>query len=374
MNKSGWHEIREYAFTAGARFPEVVAAQWALESGWGAHESGKNNVFGIKGEGTLVSTQEWNGEKFIDIKDNFKDYESVEACVKDLVGKWYKDYKNFKGVNRASTREECARLLVTEQYATDPSYAQKLIGLMNQMNQQPSDAMKPSGASISLCDAAKYYKGLAHQEKAWKALEASLSQAQLVMFAALYRDSQDESSEADLNSLEGTPYFYQRDSKTGHGERMCQSSAIAMAIKYLEPTSIYDDDEYISFVFDYGDTVSASAHVEALRSLGIPARFRTDGTEQALIDLLNSNIPVPIGILHKGHITHVSGGGHWVTLIGYTDTDFIVHDPFGNLDLVAGFYKKTGPKDGCAVKYDRKNLMKRWLIASNCDGWYWDFS
>ena len=28
---------------AGAKFPEVAAAQWALESGWGEHTSGDNN-------------------------------------------------------------------------------------------------------------------------------------------------------------------------------------------------------------------------------------------------------------------------------------------------------------------------------------------
>jgi flagellum-specific peptidoglycan hydrolase FlgJ len=43
---------------------------------------------------------------------------------------WYKDYKGYKGVNRAKNREECARLLKQEGYATDPVYAQKLIKLM----------------------------------------------------------------------------------------------------------------------------------------------------------------------------------------------------------------------------------------------------
>jgi flagellum-specific peptidoglycan hydrolase FlgJ len=40
--------------------------------------------------------------------------------------------KRFKGVNRATTAEECARLLVTEGYATDPQYAEKLIRIMKE--------------------------------------------------------------------------------------------------------------------------------------------------------------------------------------------------------------------------------------------------
>jgi flagellum-specific peptidoglycan hydrolase FlgJ len=47
------------------------------------------------------------------------------------VTQWYKDYKGYKGVNRARTREECARLLKAEGYATDPVYSQKLIKIMN---------------------------------------------------------------------------------------------------------------------------------------------------------------------------------------------------------------------------------------------------
>ena len=55
-----WNGIRQAASDAGAKFPEVVAAQWALESGWGKHISGTHNYFGLKGKGgTVVDTQEY---------------------------------------------------------------------------------------------------------------------------------------------------------------------------------------------------------------------------------------------------------------------------------------------------------------------------
>jgi flagellum-specific peptidoglycan hydrolase FlgJ len=50
------------------------------------------------------------------------------------VTKWYKDYKGYKGVNRATTADECAQLLVKEGYATDPMYATKLINIMRSRN------------------------------------------------------------------------------------------------------------------------------------------------------------------------------------------------------------------------------------------------
>ncbi len=128
-----WDGVVVAAKLAGAKFPQVVAAQWALESGYGKHTSGKNNFFGIKGtegQGTLKRTTEFVGGMEIKTDAWFKDYPSLFECVQDLVNKWYGDYKNYRGVNRASSAEECARLLVVEKYATDPAYADKLIRLM----------------------------------------------------------------------------------------------------------------------------------------------------------------------------------------------------------------------------------------------------
>ena len=48
--------IVNMAKTGGAKFPELVAAQWALESGWGKTPSGKNNYFGIKATPSESST------------------------------------------------------------------------------------------------------------------------------------------------------------------------------------------------------------------------------------------------------------------------------------------------------------------------------
>ena len=125
-----WDGIYNCAKEAGAKFPEVVAAQWAVESGWGKYLSGKNNYFGIKGKGTVKTTQEHYGNGYVTIQDEFKDFATPLDCIKDLVDKWYKDYRTYKGVNRAKTPEECAMLLKAEGYATDPYYSSKLISIM----------------------------------------------------------------------------------------------------------------------------------------------------------------------------------------------------------------------------------------------------
>lgn len=140
-----WEGVLAAAKNAGAKFPECVAAQWALESGWGQHTSGKNNYFGLKGSGSTVDTQEFINGKWVTIKAGFIDFPDLYTCVTYLVERWYKDYNKFRGVNRAFSREECAKLLVTERYATDPEYSEKLIRIMNQKAEKKTpDLVKPT--------------------------------------------------------------------------------------------------------------------------------------------------------------------------------------------------------------------------------------
>ena len=133
---NSWGGILAAAKHAGAKFPECVAAQWALESGWGKHTSGHLNFFGLKSTGgesgkDCVTWEEFDGVN-VQIVDSFMNFDSIQECVDTLVTRWYKDYRGYKGVNRALSANECARLLVVEGYATDSQYAEKLIRIMEQ--------------------------------------------------------------------------------------------------------------------------------------------------------------------------------------------------------------------------------------------------
>ena len=169
------------------------------------------------------------------------------------------------------------------------------------------------------------------------------------------------------------PYYTQLDSEVwGQAERSCFSSSMAMALEYIDPDGIDgDDDWYLREVLKRGDTVSSTAQIETARALGYDVEFHMDGTEQDLLDQLDKGIPVPVGILHKGHVNKPTGGGHWICLIGYDDTHFYVNDPMGDLDLVGGGYPWSGRAEGDGLKYTRKNTLKRWLIdGSGADGWW----
>ena len=122
------------AAKSGAKYPQLVAAQWALESGWGKTPSGKNNYFGIKAgageQGTSKQTWEVYGGKEVNTSARFKDFDSPQGSVNELVNRWHKDYKGYTGVNNAPDAFSAADMLTSEGYATDPNYAKKLKQIM----------------------------------------------------------------------------------------------------------------------------------------------------------------------------------------------------------------------------------------------------
>jgi hypothetical protein len=165
-------------------------------------------------------------------------------------------------------------------------------------------------------------------------------------------------------------YFSQRDSTTGHSMRMCFSSACAMLLDTLKPGAIKganEDDQYLRTVFRYGDTTIAAAQVQALKHYGISAEFRQNLSWADLDAKLAKGIPVPIGILHHGHVSKPTGGGHWILIIGKKadGSAYYVHDPFGDLDLINGGYIATV---GRQLAYSVKNLGPRWRVGG-AGGW-----
>ena len=163
------------------------------------------------------------------------------------------------------------------------------------------------------------------------------------------------------------PYFSQRDNKQDP-YRTCFSSSCAMLLAALDPDAIEGDDEYIGEVYKYGDTTEASAQIQTLRHFGVEAKFVQNADWGTVESQLRKNIPVPLGILHKGPVSNPTGGGHWVCCVGITadKSKLWVHDPFGELDLISGGYVST---NGKYRLYSKKNLGPRWMVEGQGSGW-----
>ena len=140
--------------------PSITAAQAILESGWGSSELAKapnNNLFGIKdsedwnGEIVTVPTQEYVNGDYITINAAFRKYTSWNDSVVDHAKfftstEWRKN--NYRKVVNETDYRIAAQELKNAGYATDPSYAGKLISLIEAYKLYEWDAVSNTTNSV----------------------------------------------------------------------------------------------------------------------------------------------------------------------------------------------------------------------------------
>ncbi|MFN9660434.1 MAG: glycoside hydrolase family protein [Cyanobacteriota bacterium] len=160
------------------------------------------------------------------------------------------------------------------------------------------------------------------------------------------------------------PYCDQLQMADGQGWRECFSASASMLAMYWgkEP----NENVYDGVRARFGDSTSSEAQLDALRSLGLRADFRTDGSADMLQREIDAGRPVAVGWLCDGPVSAPSGGGHWIVIIGYDKTGFFVNDPYGNCDLLNGGY--LSHHDGAGLHYSNTNWLPRWRVGGS-GGW-----
>ena len=166
----------------------------------------------------------------------------------------------------------------------------------------------------------KYYKGEEHQIRGVDEPYLSMDSDLLVETADWIKEYRNKTIKPNTPVSDGAiylkvPYQSQLDNASGTGYRECFSSSCAMVAMYYG--KVANDDEYNLVRAKYGDSTDAAAQCQALRELGLEARFVTNGTTDDVRHLLEKGQPVPVGWLHKGPVEAPTGGGHWSVIIGY---------------------------------------------------------
>ena len=213
----------------------------------------------------------------------------------------------------------------------------------------------------------KYYKDEAHQKEAIGKLYADLPDALKDESSDWIVSYRTPKAPTISNPLD-VPYQMQNDNASGTGYRECFSSSCAMVAMYYG--KIKNDDAYNLVRQKYGDSTDAQAQIRALTSLGLEAKFVSNGRTSDIREAIDAGRPVPVGWLHKGHVSAPSGGGHYSVIIGYTNDAWIVHDPNGPAKLVPGGYEASW--NGASQNYSFKNFNPRWIVGGEGDGWYMD--
>jgi len=161
------------------------------------------------------------------------------------------------------------------------------------------------------------------------------------------------------------PYYPQTDNYT-NAERTCNSSSCAMCLEYFRPGTLQGtkgDDAYVKRVFEIGDTTDHTVQTRVLEGYGIKSHFSQNLTFADLDRELAAGRPVVIGILHRGPLS-APRGGHMCVVIGKKGEDYIVNDPYG--DLNDGY--SSDVYNGKGAVYKKSELKVRWCPNAN-DGW-----
>lgn len=141
----------------------ITLAQAALESNWG--QSGltvqANNFFGVKdsvnddwnGEYVIKSTKEFKNGQYITIQSKFRKYKTPKDSFIDHA-KFLMKYDRYNNLFELSQYdyENWAKLLEKDGYATDPLYAEKLIGMIKlyKLNEYDVKAVQKKNITIAL--------------------------------------------------------------------------------------------------------------------------------------------------------------------------------------------------------------------------------
>lgn len=147
----------------------LTIAQAILESNWGRSSLSvepNNNLFGIKGEynGNYVTlpTKEYENGRWVTINAKFRKYPSWRESIgdhSDLFNRLDR-YKNLRG---CTDYKLACRYVREDGYATDPSYTNKLISLIETYNLNRFD----TGASSSTKPKINVYYAVQTKEDGW---------------------------------------------------------------------------------------------------------------------------------------------------------------------------------------------------------------
>lgn len=125
--------------------PEVLVAQSALETGWGkkvikADQGSSFNLFGIKaddrwsGKAATVSTVEFRDGLAVLERASFRAYDSLASAFNDYVDFLKSNPRYQQALDKVSDSKEFLVELQSAGYATDPRYAEKILGIIDRNN------------------------------------------------------------------------------------------------------------------------------------------------------------------------------------------------------------------------------------------------
>jgi len=162
------------------------------------------------------------------------------------------------------------------------------------------------------------------------------------------------------------PYKSQRDN-SNNPDGACNVTCMSMCLEFLKIPRRGSSGQFEDELYEYALNNNLSRHspqdlAKIVRDYGAKDSFNSHATVDAVKAWLSAGKPA---VTH-GYFTK---SGHIIALVGYDDTGFIVHDPYG--EWFASGYDRNDPSGN-----NKKGESKRYsydLIHKTCayDGEFW---
>lgn len=118
-----------------------VIAEGALESGWGSSQLAQQafNLFGVKsdaswhGDVLTMNTREFLNGQWVMVPAHWRKYPDWHGCMDDHAAFLHQNPR-YAAAFKTISGSDFARSVSAAGYATDPSYASKLIEIMTEHN------------------------------------------------------------------------------------------------------------------------------------------------------------------------------------------------------------------------------------------------
>jgi len=122
----------------------TIIAFAGLETGWGKHipgsgDNNSNNLFGIKAHNGIHPSVTNSTTEYIDgeahsIDQRFRSYQSIGESISDFSLFLRSNPRYDKALSQASNPTQFIKMVHEAGYATDPDYANKVIGALQQLD------------------------------------------------------------------------------------------------------------------------------------------------------------------------------------------------------------------------------------------------
>jgi len=174
----------------------------------------------------------------------------------------------------------------------------------------------------------------------------------------------------DLLHIPGTPYCHLEYDDLG-GLRTSLSACMTMWLMACGAPEISCYQDYVDCIPTADDLFFRQRHKDALSSLGFAIKFSASADYEHIKSELEKGSPVIAGLFCGGTVSDPTNAGHHVLITGYNNDSWLVHDPFGELDLSNGFWKDQSFDAGQNVLYNFEEFELRWAYGGGASGHCW---